>query len=164
MLLHHLLAFTVTFITWLSALPSSSVIVTVKAVTSIEVRIWCITPRSSSCIYSCTPFVPSAVTVKFGFDAPSFVSVNCKVPVIFPSSSFPLAFKFPVNDPASFTGLYSDAYITWLSALPSSSVIVTVNAVTSIEVRIWCINPLSTACIDSCTSVSSICTDCKVIC
>ena len=51
------------------------------------------------------PLDAAPLTVKFGLDEPSMTSENCKLPVIFPPSSFPLPFKFPANVAASFTAL-----------------------------------------------------------
>ena len=64
------------------------------------------------------------MTVKLGFDKPSAMSLAVKVPVIVVSSS-PVPVVAPPNVAASFAA-FTVMLITWLSVLPSSSVIVTV--------------------------------------
>ena len=63
--------------------------------------------------------------MKLAFDKPSAMSLAVKVPIIAPPSSFPVPEISPPNDAGSFTA-FTVTFITWLSALPSSSVIVTV--------------------------------------
>ena len=63
--------------------------------------------------------------MKFGLVKPSAMSLAVKVPVIVVSSSSAPVVA-PPNVAASFTA-FTVTLISWLSALPSSSVIVTVN-------------------------------------
>ena len=72
------------------------------------------------------PLAPSALTVKFGLDKTSALSLAVNVPAIAPPSSSPLPAVLPPNVAASFTAL-TVTVISCVSALPSSSVIVTVN-------------------------------------
>ena len=62
--------------------------------------------------------------MKFGLFKPSAISLAVKVPVIVVSSSSDPVIA-PPNVAGSFTA-FTVTFITWLSALPSSSVTVTV--------------------------------------
>ena len=69
--------------------------------------------------------VPSALTVKFGFVKPSAASLAVNVVPSIVVSSSPVPVVSPPNDAGSLTA-FTVTFITWLSTLPSSSVIVTV--------------------------------------
>ena len=113
-------AATVTLMTWVSALPSSSVTVTVKLSEPLKFASGVYVQAPVTASIEAVPLLLAAVTVKFGVVMPSAVSVAIMVPDMTVSSS-PLPLRLPPKLAASLLwSIVSTTVCVELSPLAAS--------------------------------------------